>query len=134
MPLYTGKLEKKEASRFGPWVRAHRPDAVLAITGEAQGWIEDLGYRVPGDFALACLVRPQEGGFAGIDEKNDVLGEAAVELVASRIARNEFGLPRHPRLTVIDGRWIDGATAAPRPITHRDEQSGGCRGVKTQAR
>jgi LacI family transcriptional regulator len=134
VPLYTGKLEKKDGVKFEAWVRTHHPDALLVITGEAQVWLESLGYAIPGDFALACLVRSRDGNFAGVDEKNDVLGEAAVELVASRIARNEFGLPKHPRLTVIDGRWIDGPTAGAKANTHRDEQSGHCPAAMAQAR
>ena len=134
LPLYTGGLERSDAGPFHSWVSTHRPEVVLVLTGQAQSWIEALGYRIPADCGLACLVRPQEGNFAGIDEKNVVLGVAAVELVASRIARNEFGLPRHPLLTVIDGRWIDGPTAASRGAAHRDEQSGSCRREKVRAR
>lgn len=122
VPLFSGD---PESDALPAWVERFRPDALVTVTEWGRTLIERLGRRMPEDLALACLVRPREGGFAGVDEKNDVLGGAAVELVAAKIARNETGLPAHPRLTLIDGRWVDGLSA-PGRFSHRDERMRSC--------
>jgi len=126
VPLYQSGLEKTAAKDFHVWLDRSRPDVVLGLTGREKPHLETLGFRVPEDVGLACLVRPMDSQFAGIDEKNEIMGAAALEVVAAQIARNEFGIPKHPKLTLIDGRWIDGDSAPSRHLTHRDERSRGC--------
>lgn len=126
VPLYTGGAEKASLPEFGNWIERGKPDVILSVTGREKFLLDLLGLDVPGDIGVACLVRPRESVFTGVDEKNEILGAAAVELVAAQIARNERGIPRHPRLTLIDGRWVMGTTAIPRAGAHRDEARAGC--------
>jgi len=108
LPLYTGGADQNAVGDFQRWRRRTRPDVLLSVTGQVVPFLEDCGVRIPDDLGYACLVRPRHSSFAGVDEKNDVLGAVAVELVAAQIARNERGIPDHPRLTLITGQWVDG--------------------------
>jgi len=36
------------------------------------------------------------------------IGAATVELVASKIALNQFGIPPYPKITLIEGHWVSG--------------------------
>ncbi len=122
IPNFAGDLEHGGQPAFKRWLREHRPDVLVTLTGLPKQTLEELKLRVPEEVALACLVRPRGADYAGVDEKNEIIGATALELVASQIARNEYGLPVHPKLTLIDGRWVDGPSAP----AHRDEALPGC--------
>jgi len=126
VPLFIHGGDSDALQKFERWFQRCKPDVLLGLTGREKSFLDALHIRVPEDVGVACLVRPQNSLLAGIDEKNEIIGAAAVELVAAHIARNEFGVPGHPKLTLIDGRWVPGSSVVPRPITHRDELSKGC--------
>ena len=123
VPLFPHGMHPHALQKFERWFHRCRPDVLLSGSGREQSFLDALGVRVPEDIGMACLVRPKNSAFAGVDEKNEIIGATAVELLASQIARNEFGPPRHPKLTLIDGRWVDGPSA---PGTHRDELARDC--------
>jgi LacI family transcriptional regulator len=50
-----------------------------------------------------------------MDQRNDLVGEAAMDMLVSMVHQNERGVPENPRATMIGCRWIDGATVCPRP-------------------
>ena len=106
VPLFTGV----SAGAFRIWFRRWCPDAVLGLTGYEERWIEAMRLQAPSDVALTCLVRQPGSSLAGIDEKNEVIGATAVEWVAARLMRNEYGIQPHPKLILIEGCWVDGAT------------------------
>ena len=110
LPLFTGGSSQPRLAEFRAWYRKWQPDVVLSLTGHEKSWLEELRLNVPRDVGLACLVRQPDSTLAGIDEKNDVIGASAVEWVASRMIRNEYGVPPHPKLILIEGRWMNGAT------------------------
>lgn len=92
------------------WFLKWHPDVVLTLVGEQKQWLEAMGLRIPEDIGLACLALPSNCSYAGVLEKNNVVGAAAVEQVAAQIARNEFGLPMHRKIIMIEGQWISGNT------------------------
>lgn len=96
---------------FHKWILKWKPDVVLTLVGEQKAWLESMNFKVPQDIGLACLSRPSDCDYAGIDDRSEAVGAAAVELVAAQIARNEFGLPTYFKTTMIEGRWINGTTA-----------------------
>ncbi len=75
--------------------------------------------QIPGDIGLACLVRQPGASVAGVDEKNEVIGASAVEWVASQIVRNEYGVPVHPKLIMIEGAWANGTTLLNKSLIRR---------------
>lgn len=110
IPLFTGDSPDPSLAEFCVWFRKWRPDVLLSLTGHDKIWLDSMRQQVPRDIGLACLVRQPGSSMAGVDEKNEVIGASAIEWVASRIVRNEFGVPEHPKLILIEGAWRDGAT------------------------
>ncbi|PTX99356.1 LacI family transcriptional regulator [Verrucomicrobia bacterium LW23] len=108
LPATSSRGQAARLAAFSAWRNTHRPDAILSLTGREQVILDNAGLRTPDDILHACLVRQRNSPLPGVDERNEIIGAAAVELVASQIARNELGIPRHPRLTLIDGRWVEG--------------------------
>ena len=104
-------------SRFGgeqflAWLRTHRPDAVLTTHPEATlKALDALNLRPGIDIGLAGLgVTPAIEQWAGINKHADVFDAAVVELVVDQINRNEYGIPKHPRILMFAGSWVDGPT------------------------
>lgn len=42
-----------------------------------------------------------------------MIGSTTIELLVAQMHRNEYGLPRRPRLTLINGEWREGSTLRP---------------------
>jgi LacI family transcriptional regulator len=126
IPLFTGSithsgkmLTDEEIDTLGleclEWFYEWRPDALVVIyTQHVIKWFHDAGLEFPRDAGLACLVQSPSSGIAGIDEKSEVVGATALEMVASQIAHNERGLPEHPKTMMIEGCWVDGPTVQDR--------------------
>ena len=55
-------------------------------------------------------------GCAGIDQNNEQVGAAAVDLVVEQLHGNSYGLPEIPKTVLIEGRWITGTTACGRSV------------------
>lgn len=72
----------------------------------------DLGIKIPTDIAFAGInIRSHHNNISGLRNHMKEVGAAAVDLVASQLYRNEFGVPANPKTVLINGRWIDGFTA-----------------------
>jgi len=103
----------KQLSRDGldVFLKQHRPDALLTNFWDVADWLLELGIDVPTDLGLAYLsVTDRTPTFSGINENSHAIGEAALNLLATMIQRNEFGIPPIPRHIMIEGYWVDGKT------------------------
>lgn len=117
--LFSQKTDRKLLSEFSAWFQQWTPDAIITLDGDEKRWVEAMTLNVPGDVGIACLAQLADDSFAGIDEKTEFLGAAALEQVAAQIARNEFGHPSYPRVTMIAGQWRNGITVSPRQHSNR---------------
>lgn len=104
---------------FEPWFEEFRPDALISYGPFLQPRLAAMGLHVPRDVAFADLfLREYDGKTAGIRQNCRRVGELAVEVLASQLQQNTFGLPSFPTTTLIGGTWIDGASL-PRPDAPR---------------
>ena len=102
---------RAEPKLFQAWLARERPDVVFTLYNVVRRWIEAAGLRVPDDIGLIQLERRRGNlDWAGMDQHNDLTGEAAVDMLVGMLHSNELGLPAHPRATLISGSWVDGAT------------------------
>lgn len=104
---------------FLAWLRREKPDAIICSDHLALDWLRDANIRVPGDqrggVAFAHLdLDPGWENIAGINQCNDQVGSAAMDLLISLLNANRYGLPAHPRTVKLQGEWRDGGTAPPR--------------------
>lgn len=107
---------RADPARFAAWFRAHRPDCLLTLHTVVREWLEPLGLRAPRDLGLVQLeLRRGCEDWAGMDQHNDLAGEAAVDMLISLLHGAEIGLPTAPRATLIGASWRPGKTA--RPVT-----------------
>ena len=88
-----------------------KPDVILTLYNEVRGWLQALNFNVPRDIGLIQLEwREADSGWAGMNQRNDVAGEAAIEMVVSMIQNGEQGIPSFPRATLIGSTWVNGGT------------------------
>ncbi len=99
--------ERIERRPLRVWLRQHRPDVVVS-TEEGVPAMIGRGRRI--GFAHMHLTPEQEGS-SGIDQNNERVGAAAVDLVVEQLHANQFGFPENPKTVLIEGRWVAGTTA-----------------------
>lgn len=91
------------------WIKREKPDAVIAHSTEAvsliSGQLASFGARRP---ILACSnVDPAATNFSGIDERHEIIGRNAVELLTGLISRAEKSARTLAFSTLIAGRWVE---------------------------
>ncbi|CAN5415397.1 hypothetical protein BH09VER1_BH09VER1_55110 [soil metagenome] len=103
--------DRSTSTRFMEWYKRSKPDAILTLYNHVRGWLEGADVRVPRDVGLIQLEwRASSPEWAGMDQHNDVVGEAAVEMLVGMIHHNERGVPDFPRATLVGSTWVDGKT------------------------
>ncbi|MEO5958045.1 MAG: LacI family DNA-binding transcriptional regulator [Opitutaceae bacterium] len=96
---------------FCTWLDRHKPDVLFTLYNVVFDWLKAHARRVPEDVGVIQLEwRASRPEIAGMNQHNDIAGEAAVDLVISQIHNNEHGVPSFPRSTMIGATWMEGIT------------------------
>jgi LacI family transcriptional regulator len=110
VPAFT-QIDRARDQRdlFYDWFDQHRPDVLLSLYNVVFPWLKDHGRRVPKDVGVIQLEwRASHADISGMNQHNDAVGEAAVDMVVSQIHHNETGIPAFPRATLIGASWVEG--------------------------
>jgi LacI family transcriptional regulator len=112
IPPFHRIVEARQDRRcFQEWLEATRPDVVFTLYHEVERWVSELGLRVPADLGLIQYEwREQRGYWAGMDQRNDLVGEAAVDLLVSMIHHGQEGIPDRVIATQVTSEWVMGRT------------------------
>lgn len=114
-PLMTGMA--MDRADFERWFKRNKPDAIIGMSRDVLlEWLSGMGVAVPADVCYACLdiIDEKARPLAGIRQSWGDIFATGVELLAGQLSRNEIGLPAVPKVTLIDGRWSDGASVTQR--------------------
>ncbi len=127
VPSFRGDQQARaEGKPFQAWFARHRPDVLLTLYNIVFPWLKERGLRVPQDVGVIQLEwRESHAEISGMNQHNDAVGEAAVDMVVGQIHRNESGIPDFPRATLVGASWVDGSsvraqTARPAKTVGRD--------------
>jgi LacI family transcriptional regulator len=113
-PFYQIAAATKDRTQFHAWLKKEQPDVIFTLYNGVRAWVEEAGMAVPEDIGLIQLEwRPDRPEWAGMDQHNDLSGEAAIDMVIGMIHGNESGVPPFPRATLISGTWVNGQTVRP---------------------
>lgn len=105
--IHAGALPSSAEVR--KWFKAERPDVIIAQGDvSCRSIAELLKLRVPGKVGFVSANKADRSIFAGIDERPDEIGAAAIEQLSALIQRGEKGTPAVPKVTMVDGQWIAG--------------------------
>jgi DNA-binding LacI/PurR family transcriptional regulator len=112
-PFFEVAAARTDRAVFSKWFEENQPDVIFTLYHEVERWVRDLGLRVPEDVGLIQYEwRSDHAAWAGMDQRNDLVGAAAVDMLISMVHHNERGVPEHPRATLIGSHWVDGKTVA----------------------
>jgi LacI family transcriptional regulator len=118
VPFFEVAAARHHRHLFADWLKANQPDVIFTLYHEVKRWLDGLGLRVPEDIGLIQYEwREGHREWAGMDQRNDLVGEAALDMLISMVHHNDHGVPANPRATMIGSTWVDGATVARRPIS-----------------
>jgi len=110
-PFYAVTEARRDPQLFRKWFEKEKPDVILTLYHVVRRWLDGLGLQVPEEVGLIQMEwRPDHAQWAGMHQHNDVVGEAAVEMVLGMIHNNERGIPIFPRATLLGSTWVDGKT------------------------
>ncbi|HEV3271035.1 MAG TPA: LacI family DNA-binding transcriptional regulator [Candidatus Methylacidiphilales bacterium] len=96
--------------KFKAWIKRHRPDVILTLHLEIKDWIENMGLRIPNDVGLVHLDKSPGLDWAGMNQNNELVGRAAVDLIVGQLHRNEWGVPPFQKSMLIGSTWSPGKT------------------------
>ena len=94
---------------FWPWYRARKPDVILTLHTNLWAMLTAQRISAPRDVGLVHLERNRHTvEWAGMEQHNEVAGEAAIDMLAGMLQSNELGVPAFPRATLIGATWAPG--------------------------
>ncbi|MDF7801631.1 LacI family DNA-binding transcriptional regulator [Pontiellaceae bacterium B1224] len=91
------------------WLRYNKPDAIITDKSEVPLMLQNLGYRIPEDIGVATTSIHDTPINAGIDQRPEEIGRAAIRILTALIAERSFGLPDCLNETLVEGNWVDGS-------------------------
>lgn len=115
------RLDKIEEVPLMEWYRNHRPDVILFV--HLYDKLEDLktvlrrnGVKIPQDVGIAAVTQILEGtGVSGMEQNQGLMGAWSVELLVARIMNRDVGIPKFPRIEMVESNWIEGTTLRKNP-------------------
>lgn len=110
--LPNGSAVPELASLLRTWAQSNSLDCVISNWPEVLDALRHGGWRVPEEIGIACIgVQPDFGPTTGMRQRDDVVGERAIEQLALMMKTFQRGLVAVPNVTLIEGEWMEGAEA-----------------------
>lgn len=114
-PLISNSTEyqrnaKRENQAFRNWLERYRPDAIIINEAHVISQLNELGYRIPEDIAVAATSVHDMPIDAGMEQDAVAVGSVAVETLVKQINFNERGEPEHPCRILVESKWQDGSS------------------------
>jgi LacI family transcriptional regulator len=115
------RAEAWNETEFARWYDKHRPDALVLhpytpYLNEVEGFLRRRKIAVPRDLGLVVLDKiPPRTRYAGILQDHRRMGAVAIEMLIGRFLLQDFGVPRSPKIELVDGIWVEGRTLR-RPV------------------
>ncbi len=104
-----------DAAEFRLWYERHRPEVIVSKAAFVLPILKTMGLRVPRDVAFVDIFLDETtGAIAGVRQNHETVGALSVEILASQLQHNKYGVPEIPTTTFVEGTWFAGATCPPR--------------------
>lgn len=114
-PFTLIEAARRDREIFRDWLRREKPDAIFCLYREVKDWIEECGWRVPENVALIQYEwREDAPDWPGMNQHNDLAGQAAVDMLVGMIHRAEKGPPPFPMATLISPTWVEARGRTPK--------------------
>jgi LacI family transcriptional regulator len=116
-----------EAGRLVELLRQEKPDVLLvnfSLWKTLGPLVAKHGIKVPADMSVAVVTVPDgDTELGGITENAGLMGAMAVDVISGFLQRGEYGLPRRPFRTMVEGEYVTGQTIAPPRAAKKSRRS-----------
>lgn len=100
-----------EPADLRAWFRRAKPDVIVARDDlRSRRFADILELPVGGPVGFASTYADPASGWAGMDELPAEVAGSAVDRLAAMIQHGERGIPGGPTVTLVRGRWQEGAS------------------------
>ncbi len=104
-------FNREAPEAFANWFREHQPDVIITLHAELKDWLSATKVDVPGEVGLIHLDRTADlPEWAGMNQNNEHVGVAALDMLVGALHRSEFGIPSFAKSMMIESDWVPGAT------------------------
>jgi LacI family transcriptional regulator len=106
-------VEDFELNTLTEWLKKQNADSVLVtcLPRVREAFLKQKS-KLPRSFGYATLdFDSSQVDMAGVDQCHTKVGAAAVDLLINQLEHSEIGLPLNPHGVMIEGDWLDGASA-----------------------
>lgn len=91
------------------WCLREKLEVVVSDNQHVLHELQRQGIRAPGEVDFATLNWNQgEAEIAGVDQRPDRIGAAALDMVIAQLRRGERGIPAIAVTSMVEGVWVDG--------------------------
>ena len=113
-PFFNVRQAKSNRQIFYDFYKKAKPDCILSLYNGTRDWLEDMGIRAPENIGLIQLEwREQESDWSGMNQRNDLVGEAAVEKLSQMLASANPAEEYIKTATMISPEWVESKTLRP---------------------
>jgi len=103
-------VDHSREGRLLEWFERYQPDVVISHTLAGYWRLFEHEVAIPDEVGFAALNTDKDGHFAGIRRNSDVMAEACVDFLLAQIRQNQWGIPPHRQVILVDGEWQEGAS------------------------
>lgn len=108
LPALPPLSDGTEQKALKAWYRDNKPDVIIVTAGWMEGAIRaTLNVSVPDELSVVSIGADFDP-LAGIDQKADLIGSAASDMLMAHAYRYEKGVPPFAKTMLIDGVWKEG--------------------------
>ncbi|MGE9293994.1 MAG: LacI family DNA-binding transcriptional regulator [Puniceicoccales bacterium] len=113
-PLHPTDCHPKKIAQ---WYERYRPTAILGPP-DIEERAREAGLPVD-ELTLACAFLPhRQWDLSGIYEDAEQIGRVAADNLVAMIQQGERGIPTSPRITLVEGKWLEN-----RPLNLRPQET-----------
>ncbi len=103
--------DSESIGRAARWLAKIRPEALIT-TMPMLARLRRSGVRLPDEAQVVVLDwTPNNYGYGGVDQCEEIIAANAVDLVIGQLNRNERGIPSHVKMLLFPGIWREGGSA-----------------------
>lgn len=107
------RFQAHDMAGFLRWHESFQPEILLTTHAEIADWLR----RGPASLkqtALAHLdVDASMSGWAGMNQRNELVGAFGVDLLTAHMSRGEKGVPPSVKTMLLESQWVEGRSLRP---------------------
>ena len=110
-PFFDVKEANEDIEVFKKWFKKNKPNAIICLYNSVEKWVDDMGLKVPQDLGLIQLERrTHQGKWAGMNQRNDIAGEAAIERLSQILYSPNPDFNINITASLISPEWVESET------------------------